>query len=190
MKKDKDFGKPNLIYLGKVVLDKQEKPVLQFKNCKNYNSVVENNTGQNMENLQLINNTNINNLNKNNTEKSQSVELDKIKEQCKLDILVEEDEFGNINARKKSLVENAIEIMFYSQDLKVDNAVIPQELIRKKMLQLNGAIICYALDKLNTNLINTQNITNSTKYLVSCIYNAITEYYSDAELQYKIDCLN
>ena len=190
MRKDRDFGRPNLIYLGKLIIGNQESIFLQFKNCKNYNSETEKTSSQDMEKLQLINNTNINNLNKSNTEISQSNELDQIKEQCELHILEEEDEFGNINKRKREMVENAIEMMYYSKSIKIDNAIIPQELVRNKLKQLNGAKICYALQKLNTSLGNTQNVTNSTRYLISCIYNAITEYYSDAEIQYKIDCLN
>lgn len=29
------------------------------------------------------------------------------------------------------------------------------------------------------------NVENSTNFLISCLYNAITEYYSDSELMFK-----
>ncbi len=41
-------------------------------------------------------------------------------------------------------------------------------------------------DKLNNIKQNTK-ICNSTNFMISCLYNAITEYYSDSELQFKID---
>ncbi len=167
----------------------QEISNVQIKNCKILSSGTENNSAQEKKKLHT-NNTEYSNTNYNNTEISQLEELEEIKDKCELHILEEEDEFGNVNYKKREMVENAIEIMYFSQDIRVDNAIIPQELVRRKLRQLNGAKICYALDKLNTNLINTQNVTNTTKYLISCIYNAITEYYSDAEIQYKIDCLN
>ena len=169
--------------------EKQELPKIQDKKCKIINSESENNTAQDLKILHT-NNTKYSNTNYNNTEISQLKELEEIKARCELHILEEQDEFGNVNYRKRQMVENAIELMYFSQDIKVDNAIIPQSLVRSKLKQLNGAKICYALDKLNTKLINTQNVTNTTKYLISCIYNAITEYYSDAEIQYKIDCLN
>ena len=202
---------------GKDESEKEKIDIFEKKNVKNYNeenyiSESEENSNQEFSNVQVknsnilsyesennavqemkkihTNNTEYSNTNYNNTEISQLEELEEIKDKCELHILEEEDEFGNVNYRKREMVENAIEIMYFSQDIRVDNAIIPQELVRRKLKQLNGAKICYALDKLNTKLINTQNVTNTTKYLISCIYNAITEYYSDAEIQYKIDCLN
>ncbi len=167
----------------------QEISNIQIKNCKILSSETENNSAQEMNKLHT-NNTEYSNTNYNNTEISQLKELEEIKEKCELHILEEQDEWGNVNSKKREMVENVIEIMYFSKDIRVDNAIIPQELVRRKLKQLNGAKICYALDKLNTKLTNTQNVTNTTKYLISCIYNAITEYYSDAEIQYKIDCLS
>lgn len=190
MRKDRDFGRPNLIYLGKLIIGNQESIFLQFKNCKNYNSETEKTTSQDMKKLQLINNTNINKTNISDKEVSQLNELEQIKEKSELRILEEQDEFGNVDYRKRMMFEDAIERLYYSQNIKIDDAIIPQALVRSKLKQINGAIICYALEKLNNNLGNTKKVTNSTKYLMSCIYNAITEYYSDAEIQYKIDCLN
>ena len=226
MKNVKACGKPNLIYLGRFILENensdnskttntaiQESKIIQINTCNNYNSEFEKNENQEIQNEQIKqqknaiseseknsiqdmekvqgNNTEYNNTNYNNTEISQTVnELAEIKNRCELELLEEVDELGNIDTRKRQMVENAIEMMYYSSEIKVDNAIIPQELVRKKLKQLNGAKLCYALDKLNQNLINTLNVTSSTKYLISCIYNAITEYYSDAEIQYKIDCLS
>ena len=190
MKKDKVFGRPNLIYLGNLSADNKENPFLQFKNCKNYSSTTYNNTVHELDNLQHINNTNKNNIINKVSQSVKRGELEEIKERCEFGLLEEVDEFGNVNTRKKELVENAIEIMYYSANIKVNNAIIPREIVRNKLKQLNGAKICYALDKLNSSLINTKSVANSTNYLISCIYNAITEYHADAEIQYKIDCLS
>lgn len=65
--------------------------------------------------------------------------------------------------------------------------MLPQEVVRSRMHQLNAAMLFYALDKLKTNMENTSNYTNSTKYLISCIYNSINEYKNDAELQFGIE---
>lgn len=36
-------------------------------------------------------------------------------------------------------------------------------------------------------LFKESQIHNSTNFMISCLYNAITEYYSDSDLQFKID---
>jgi len=104
-----------------------------------------------------------------------------------LHLLEEVDSNGNINLQLKNMIENAIELMYYSTSIKVNNAVIPQEIVRRKLRELNGAKIFYALDKIKNNLKNTQTFTNSTKFIMRCLYNAINEYFSDAEIQYRID---
>ena len=76
--------------------------------------------------------------------------------------------------------------MFYSKELKIGQAVLPMENVRGRMQLLNASIIFYAFDKLNYLRPDTQ-IHNSTNFMISCLYNAITEYYSDSDLQYKID---
>ena len=124
------------------------------------------------------------------TDVSQSVEseeLEKIKEKCELELLEETDLNGNVDYRKRNMVENAIELLYYSTSISVNNAIIPQEIIRKKLKLLNGAIICYAIGKIENNLKNTTNFSNSSKYIMSCLYNAINEYFSDSEIQYQID---
>ncbi len=54
------------------------------------------------------------------------------------------------------------------------------------MQLLNATIIFYTFDKLN-NINQNTIICNSTNFMISCLYNAITEYYSDSELQFKIE---
>ena len=76
--------------------------------------------------------------------------------------------------------------MFYSKELKIGQAVLPRENVRSRMQILNASIIFYAFDKLNNLKADTQ-IYNSTNFVISCLYNAITEYYSDSDLQFRID---
>ena len=75
--------------------------------------------------------------------------------------------------------------MFYSKELKIGQAVLPRENVRSRMQILNASIIFYAFDKLN-NLKPDTRIYNSTNFMISCLYNAITEYYSDSDLQFRI----
>jgi len=183
------LGKPNLIYIGKLNSESQETENLQFRTSKNSETEIGKNTETESENFRG-NNTNINNTNLKNNKISQSVkynELEEIKEKCELHLLEEVDSYGNVNTQLKNMVENAIELMYYSSSIKVNNAIIPQELVRNKLKELNGAKIFYALEKIKNNLKNTQNFTNSTRFIISCLYNAINEYFSDAELQFRID---
>jgi hypothetical protein len=74
------------------------------------------------------------------------------------------------------MMENAIELMYFSDYLQIGNAKIPQAMVRSRMHGLHGAILFYALDKIKS---GGQVVRNSTKYVISCIYNAISEYNSD-----------
>lgn len=183
------LGKPNLIYIGKLNMENQETENLHFITGKNSEIESRENTINDSENIQTSN-TNINNTNFNETDVSQSVideELEEIKQRCELHLLEEVDSRGNISTKLREIIENAIEIMYYSSSITVGNAVIPQYIVRSKMKQLNGAKIFYALEKLKNNLKNTENFSNSSKYIISCLYNAINEYFSDAEIQFAID---
>ncbi len=183
------LGKPNLIYIGKLNLENQETENLHLITGKKSEIESRENTTNESEKLQTSN-TNINNTNFNETDVSQSVideELEEIKQKCELHLLEEVDSRGNVNTKLREIIENAIEMMYYSSSITVGNAVIPQYIVRSKMKQLNGAKIFYALEKLKNNLKNTENFSNSSKYIISCLYNAINEYFSDAEIQFRID---
>lgn len=183
------LGKPNLIYIGKLNIENQETENLPFITGKNSEIESRKNTTNESE-KRPTSNTNINNTNFNETEISQSVideELEEIKQKCELHLLEEVDDRGNINTKLREVIENAIELMYYSTSITVGNAIIPQYIVRSKLKQLNGAKIFYALEKLKNNLKNTENFSNSSKYIISCLYNAINEYFSDSEIQFRID---
>ena len=185
------FGKPNLIYIGKIEHAKlQKEGIITENNIKADNvqadnqtkeeSLIEENTINDTEVLRVNKKNNIKHKNS-NIDVSQS-EIDKenlegIKRSCELHLF---------NERQRNIVENALDIMFYSKELKIGQAVLPRENVRSRMQILNASIIFYAFDKLNNLKPNAQ-IYNSTNFMISCLYNAITEYYSDSELQFKID---
>ena len=108
--------------------------------------------------------------------KTDNENLECIKQNCELYLFDE---------RQRNIIENALDIMFYSKELKIEQAVLPRENVRSRMQILNASIIFYAFDKLN-NLKPDTRIYNSTNFMISCLYNAITEYYSDSDCNLKL----
>ena len=187
------FGKPNLIYIGKIEHEEIEtndiindygtemdSEYIRLDNQIKRDYFEEKNPINNTENLRINNKYIIKQKNK-NTDVSQSISekenLEYIKQKCELYLFDE---------KQRNTIENALEIMFYSKELRIGQAILPKENVRSRMQLLNASIIFYALDKLN-NLKPDIQIYNSTNFIISCLYNAITEYYSDSDLQYKID---
>ena len=187
------FGKPNLIYIGKIEHEEIEtndiisdynmetdSEYIRLDNQRRRDYFEGEHPISNTENLR-INNKYIIKQKNNNIDVSQSdiekENLEYIKQKCELYLFDE---------KQRNIIENALDIMFYSKELKIGQAILPKENVRSRMQLLNASIIFYALDKLNYLKPDTQ-IYNSTNFIISCLYNAITEYYSDSDLQYKID---
>lgn len=187
------FGKPNLIYIGKIEHEEIEtndiisdynmetdSEYIRLDNQRRRDYFEGEHPISNTENLR-INNKYIIKQKNNNIDVSQSdiekENLEYIKQKCELYLFDE---------KQRNIIENALEIMFYSKELKIGKAILPKENIRSRMQLLNASIIFYAIDKLNYLKPDTQ-IYNSTNFIISCLYNAITEYYSDSDLQFKID---
>ena len=101
-------------------------------------------------------------------------ELQSLLEQCELQV------FHDKNVR--FTFQHALEIMYYSDEIKVGTARFPQSMVRSRMHSLHGSILTYALSKMKTHTQNISEIRNSTKYIVSTIWNSISEYHSDVEL--------
>ena len=187
------FGKPNLIYIGKIEHEeietndiindygtKMDSEYIRLDNQIKRDYFEEKNPINNTENLRINNKYIIKQKNKNTDVSQSDIEeenLEYIKQKCELYLFDE---------KQRNTIENALEIMFYSKELKIGQAILPKENVRSRMQLLNASIIFYALDKLN-NLKPDIQIYNSTNFIISCLYNAITEYYSDSDLQYKID---
>lgn len=185
------FGKPNLIYISKIEHEELKNSNINTNNYIETNDVlidnrikedycVEENTIQETEYLRANKKDNIKHKN-NNIEVSQSEietkNLEAIKQKCELYLFKES---------QRNIIENTLDLMFYSDNLKVGQAVLPQEIVRSRMQLLNASIIFYAFDKLNNLKPDTQ-IYNRTNFMISCLYSAITEYYSDSDLQFRID---
>ena len=187
------FGKPNLIYIGKIEHEEIEtndiisdynmetdSEYIRLDNQRRRDYFEGEHPISNIENLR-INNKYIIKQNNNNSDVSQSniekENLEYIKQKCELYLFDE---------KQRNIIENALDIMFYSKELKIGQAILLKENVRSRMQLLNASIIFYALDKLNYLKPDTQ-IYSSTNFIISCLYNAITEYYSDSDLQFKID---
>lgn len=73
--------------------------------------------------------------------------------------------------------ENAIERLFYSDNLRIGQAVLPQSRVRSRLHLLNH----FVLQEAEINLRGKRNtpVRDSTKYVMSTIYNCITETESN-----------
>lgn len=183
--KKQGFGKPNLIYIGKIEQEELQINDIDTENLLADNRIKEDyyvgeNTIQETEYLRANKKDNIKHKN-NNIEVSQSEietkNLETIKQKCELYLFKES---------QRNIIENTLDLMFYSNNLKIGQAILPQEIVRSRMQLLNASIIFYAFDKLNY-LKQDSKIHNSINFIISCLYNAITEYYSDSDLQSRID---
>ena len=185
------FGKPNLIYIGKIEQEELQIDYIDTDNDIETDDVLVDNqikedycvgkiTILETENLRANKKDNKKHKN-NNIDVSQSERetknLENIKQKCELYLFKE---------NQRNIIENTLDLMFYSNNLKIGQAVLPQEIVRSRMQLLNASIIFYAFDKLNY-LKQDSKIHNSTNFMISCLYNAITEYYSDSDLQFRID---
>lgn len=135
---------------------------------------------------QHTNKTNINKTDINHNEKSQSVlyknnidshmmydrrtdgiySLDDILEICEIDTFCEEE---------RKILYDALERMYYSEKFRIGDAVLPQEKVRSRMYEISATVLRNALDKLHS---NDKEIKNITAYVMSTIFNSITEEYS------------
>lgn len=173
--KRQGFGKPNLIFVGKIkheninnFIDPQNLP---FKSSKNYASKVVENTSLDTEILPPINTNNINtdinytnSINPNSEENS----LNNIKEKCKL---------SEFEKNEISILENVIDTLYYSNNLKVGACVISNSKILSKLELITKENLLQLLDILKS----TNGIKNITNYLMICLYNNL----GNAHLQEK-----
>ena len=75
------------------------------------------------------------------------------------------------------IFESAIERLFYSDSFRIGNATLPKNRVRSKLYLLNGMILREAENKLRSN--TTAPVRNSTSYVMSTVFNCITECDSD-----------
>ena len=92
--------------------------------------------------------------------------FDDILENCELHLFDEEE---------RKILYDALERMFYSDGLKIGNAKLPQDKVRSRMYEIDGSILQSAMQNLHR---NDREISNITAYVMSTIFNCITEEYS------------
>lgn len=161
--KRQGLGKPNLIYVGKIIHEENpEQENLQLQNCKNYRSGTVNITAQELENLQTINTNNIKtdiiNTDSINPKSDEEITLNEIKDKCKLNEFTAED---------KTILEDVIDGLYYKDSLKVGQVTITHFKILEKLKLIVKENLTQLLDILK----NVPNIQNAKNYLMICLYN-------------------
>lgn len=151
--KRQGLGKPNLIYVGKINHSDSEN--LRFLNRKNYDSGIGESTTLDSENLRGIN---TNNINTNIINPKSDEELLLIKEKCNLNGFTKEE---------KTILEDVIDNLYYTDNLKVGNITVNHFKILDKLNLITKTNLVQLLDILK----NTPNIQNAKNYLMICLYN-------------------
>ena len=138
------------------------------------------------------NKTYINKTYNNHTENSQSVSLSsnfklytgsteeisfdrRTDNQYSFDDILENCELHLFDEEERKILYDALERMFYSDGLKIGNAKLPQDKVRSRMYEIDGSILQSAMQNLHR---NDREISNITAYVMSTIFNCITEEYS------------
>ena len=151
--KRQGLGKPNLIYVGKINHSDSEN--LRFLNRKNYDSGIGESTALDSENLRGIK-TNIINTDSINPKSDEELLL--IKEKCNLNEFTKEE---------KTILEDVIDNLYYTDNLKVGNITVNHFKISDKLNLITKDNLVQLLDILK----NTPNIQNAKNYLMICLYN-------------------
>ena len=166
-------------------IDFSDMPNGNIKNFQNGTSRTAKLEYQDMPN-QHPNQTNINKTYNINTYNSQSVieqdhkfnppddgqadeetqDFEKIIENCNLD---------SFEPEERKILYDALERMYFTKEFKVGDAVLPQKKVRSRMYELNSGILRSAIFNLHQ---NDRKIKNITGYVMSTIFNCITEEYS------------
>ena len=156
--KRQGLGKPNLIYVGKINHSDSEN--LRFLSRKNYDSGIGESTALDSENLRGINTNNINTniINTDSINPKSDEELLLIKEKCNLNEFTKEE---------KTILEDVIDNLYYTDNLKVGNITVNHFKISDKLNLITKDNLVQLLDILK----NTPNIQNAKNYLMICLYN-------------------
>ena len=156
--KRQGLGKPNLIYVGKINHSDSEN--LRFLNRKNYDSGIGESTALDSENLRGINTNNIktNIINTDSINPKSDEDLLLIKEKCNLNEFTKEE---------KTILEDVIDNLYYTDNLKVGNITVNHFKISDKLNLITKDNLVQLLDILK----NTPNIQNAKNYLMICLYN-------------------
>ena len=94
--------------------------------------------------------------------------LEEITANCQLDTFPEDEQ---------RILYDALERMYYSETLRVGNAVYPQGKIRSRMYEINAGTLESAMANLHK---NNKPIRNYQRYVMSTIFNCIAEDFTVA----------
>ncbi len=89
-------------------------------------------------------------------------------ENCRIDTFPEDEQ---------KILYDALERMYYSERLRIGTAVYPNEKIRSRMCELDVTTLESAVAKLHQ---NDKPIKNYQGYLMSVIFNCLTDDYAQA----------
>lgn len=165
--KRQGLGKPNLIYVGKLQHENINKFLgkekVQVLNRKIYGSETVDNTVQDKEKFPPINTNNIktniiNTDSINQEENNFDISLKNIKEKCKID---------DFEKNEKIILEDVIDTLYSSSNLKVGSVNITRSKILSKLELITKDNLIHLLNILKT----TGKIQNINNYLMICLYN-------------------
>ncbi|MBP5717762.1 MAG: hypothetical protein J6X53_02125, partial [Abditibacteriota bacterium] len=90
-----------------------------------------------------------------------------------LSFILDGCELGSFSPDVALLFENAVERLYYSQSVKIGNAILPQDRVRSRLYLLDGDILREAERKLSE--YGGRRIRNKTGYAMTTIFNCIAE---------------
>ena len=93
-----------------------------------------------------------------------------------LDEILENCQLMNFDEDVQKIFYDAIERLYYCESFRIGNAVLPREKVRSRLGELDYSMLDTALHKLHQN--KDKPIKNMTAYVMSTVYNSITEEYS------------
>ncbi len=93
-----------------------------------------------------------------------------------LDLILRDCHLELFDADTAHVFAAAIERLYYSESFRIGNAVLPQARVRSRLYDLDYTLLCVARQKLRANM---REVKNSTAYVMSVIFNAITEAAGD-----------
>lgn len=130
------------------------------------------------------NNTDNNKTYKNYTYSSQSVGQS---EQYNLEDIIANCQLDSFNEEERKILYDAIERLFYTDNFRICGAVLPQVKVRSRLYELDASVLQSALQRLHSN--RDRPVKNLTRYVMSTIFNSITEDYSLAHIDPYLNSL-
>ena len=159
---------------------KEELPKGNIKNCENGTSETAETEYLDMPELHP-NKTYINKTDIIHTDFSQSV-LSKMDGQADEEAfceIIENCQLESFDEEEQKIFYDALERMYYSNGFRIGQAMLPKENVRKRMRDISVSTLQAALHNFHK---NENEIKNITGYIMSTIFNCITEEYTQAHI--------